>query len=225
MAERQVKSPAGADAVPSAEDLAKAAIEADAAAIVAGHGAGIDDPEFKPTLVSTRPAIHPKANFFPEGVAPPPGPAKPPKAYQSAYTEEARLEMVLTQAKREVMAADTEIEEARRDVAAANAAIDVAGKAVKDAGDNVEAREKAERSLAFAKDALERANQKGAKAVQRKAENALLASSSETALAAETAKNARQKLRHERWKNGEAPLSREEEDQVLGLAPAAAAAV
>lgn len=224
MAARTVSAPPGADAKPdelSAEAAAVAAINADAAATVAGYGAGIDDPEFKPVLVSASPPIHPKANYFPEGVAPPPGPAKPPRPYHSAYSEEDRLNMVLRQAEREVLTADAEIEQARRDITAANAAIEVAGKAVKDAGDNVEAKEKAERSLAFAKDALERANQTGAKAVLRKQENELLAKGTESALVAETAKNARQKLRLERWRNGEAPLSREEEDQVLGLVPAA----
>ncbi|MCC6798309.1 MAG: hypothetical protein IT366_24565 [Candidatus Hydrogenedentes bacterium] len=225
MAERTVKPPAGADAKPdagSAEEAAKAAIEADAAAIVAGHGIGIDDPEFKPTLVSASPVqMHPKANYFPEGVAPPPGPAKPPKPFQSAYTEEERLQMVLTQARREVLAADKDIEEARREIAMANPAIEAATAAVSAAGDNVEAREKAERSLADARNALERANQKGAKAVNRKQENTLLITGTESLLAEETAKNARQKLRMERWQRGEAPLSREEEDVVLGLVPAA----
>ncbi|MCC6156083.1 MAG: hypothetical protein IT367_20125 [Candidatus Hydrogenedentes bacterium] len=221
MAERQVKPPAGADAKPdevSAEAAAKAAIEADAAAIVAGHGIGIDDPEFKPTLVSAAPVkLHPKANFYPEGVTPPPGPAKPPKPFQSAYTEEARLEMVLAQAKREVLVADNEIAEARRQIAMANPAIEAATKAVSAAGDNVEAREKAERSLADARNALERANQLGAKAVNRKQENELLITGTESLLAEEVTKNARQKLRMDRWKAGESPLSREEEDALIGV--------
>ena len=220
---KTVEPPAGmaamaANAPLTAEEAARKAIEDSAKLELASDGVDYEGEfEFKPSadLLPSPQRIHPKANYFPEGMEPVNQRERGPKPYMTSYTERERLETVLVDQGKEQRLARETIAQARREIAGAEGSIPAAEKALAGAvGD--EARSKAERLLGDLRNAVARANQTGAKAVValKKAQDALAGAND--ALSPERLIEARQALRHQRWRDALPPLERAEEDRLLG---------
>jgi len=173
------------------------------------------DPEKAPKQVK----IHPKANFFPEGMEPQNLRERPPKPYMSSYPEVARLQVVVKEQLAAKANAQKKILDARRGSEVAKSAIAEAEKAVASAGDDAVAKEKALRSLELARFSFEEHQRNGKKGVALLEAATVQLADAEEQLASADLKARREALREQRWRNGEVPLSREEEDVELGVVP------
>jgi len=173
------------------------------------------DPEMAPKPVK----IHPKANFFPDGMEPQNMRQRPPKPYMSSYPEVARLQVVVKDQVAAKANAQKKIIDARKGSEVAKSAIAEAEKAVASAGDDAVAKEKASRSLETARYSFEEHQRNGKKGIALLEAATVQLADAQEQLAAADLKARREALREQRWRNGETPLSREEEDVELGVVP------